>query len=190
MYKLLRNLHLLAGLFAALFLGAYALGAAQMAYPLYRPAPAVTATDLTLPENINPTPRAVARWLWDTRGLAGELRDVEHDGTGFSLTIAKIGTLHEVRFDPARRMAHIETRAHNPIGMLNRIHHIGGVSHGYWAINAWGWLLASASVLLLVLASSGVVMWFTRHRERRAGAVVLAAGLLWGLTLLVLMRTA
>ena len=115
---------------------------------------------------------------------------MERHESGFSLRLVTVGTSHTVEFHTGTRQAHITTGRHNAVGMLNRIHHAHGVNHAYWATNGWGWLLAAASVLLLVLAGSGVIMWFMRHRERRAGAVVLVAGLAWGLTLLGLMRTA
>ncbi|MEQ1727828.1 MAG: PepSY-associated TM helix domain-containing protein [Vicinamibacterales bacterium] len=190
MYRFLRNVHLAAGLFTAVFLFAYALSAAQMAYPLYRPVPVVTESDLTVPANIDPTPRALASWLGATPDFRGDLRDVEADEDGFALTIARVGTMHRVEYDPAERRVHITSRRQNAVGMLNRIHHVAGVGHAYWAVNAWGWLLASSSLLLLIVALSGVVMWFNRHRERRIGALVLAGGLAWGLTLLVLLRLA
>ncbi len=190
MYKVLRNVHLAAGLFTAVFLFAYALSAAQMAYPLYRPTPVVTESDLPVPANIDATPRALARWLGETPDLRGDLREVEGDEDGFAMTIARVGTSHRIEFDPAERRAHITSRRQNAVGMLNRIHHVSGVGHTYWAVNAWGWLLASSSLLLLGIALSGVVMWFNRHRERRTGALVLAGGLAWGLTLLVLLRLA
>ena len=74
--------------------------------------------------------------------------------------------------------------------MLNRLHHVSGLDAGWWPIDVWGLLLAVASALLLVLACTGIVLWFQRHRERRTGLVVLVSGLALGLTLLVLMRTA
>jgi hypothetical protein len=189
-YVWLRRVHRAAGLFSATFLAAYALSAAQMAYPIYRPQPAVTAFDIGTPSEIDATPRAVARWLGDSQGLRGELRDVESDGNGFAITVATIGTTHRVQFDAASRTLHVITRRQNAVGMLNRIHHVRGIDHDSGALNAWGWLLASASVLLLVLATSGIVMWFARHAERVTGAIVLGVGLAWGLTLLILMRAA
>jgi hypothetical protein len=106
------------------------------------------------------------------------------------LTIVRPGTTHDVVYDVATRTAHVSTRVMNAVGMLNRLHHVRGVRHEYWAINAWGWFLFVVSVGLLLLAGTGVVMWFQRHRERRAGAIVFSVGLLSGLTLLVLVRLA
>jgi hypothetical protein len=94
-----------------------------------------------------------------------------------------------VQYDPQTGSGRVTTRALNAVGLLNRIHHAHGISHEYWVNNAWGWMLFVVSVALLVLAATGIVMWFTRHDDRRIGALVLGAGLTWGLTLLVLMRS-
>jgi hypothetical protein len=189
-YTLLRNLHLGAGLFAAVFLFAYGLSAAQMAYPIYRLQPRETVTIIDVSDRIDTSPRALARWLMDRHGLRGSLTEVSDSGGVTALTIARTGTTHRVEFDEAARTAEVKTSTHNAVGMLNRIHHVRGLGHEYWATNAWGWFLLVVSASLLLLAGTGVVMWFTRHRERRVGGVVLAAGLTWGLTLLVLIRSA
>ncbi len=190
MYTLLRNLHLALGLFSAVFLLAYALSAAQMAYPLYRPQSTETVTVIHVPRELDPSPRALAQWLMDRHDHRGDVTDITTTPLGLSLTIVRPGTTHRVVFDSRDRAAHVTTSTTNAIGMLNRIHHVGGVRHEYWAANAWGWFLLAVSVCLLALAISGVVMWFQRHRERRMGLVVLVAGLAWGLGLLILIRTA
>jgi hypothetical protein len=109
---------------------------------------------------------------------------------GLGLTIVRPGTTHRVELDAGTREARVTTGVMNAIGMVNRLHHVRGVAHDYWAINAWGWFLFTVSVGLLVLAGTGTVMWFARHRERRLGALVFGVGLVWGLTLLILVRTA
>lgn len=189
MYRLLRDLHLIAGLFSAVFLLAYGLSAAQMAYPIYRPRPTETARSIEIPREIE-WARPLARWLMDEHDLRGDLAEVETGTASLSLTIVRPGTVHRVVYDPATGRARVTTGVLNAVGMLNRIHHVGGVWHEYWAINAWGWFLLAVSVALLLLAVTGVIMWFQRHRERRVGTVLLAAGLCWGLTLLVLVRLA
>jgi hypothetical protein len=188
MYKLLRDLHLIIGLFSAVFLIGYGLSAAQMAYPIYRPQPRVSVQEISVPEGVPTAPRPLARWLMDEHDLRGDLTEVSTTSISVSLTIVRPGTTHQVEY--ARGAARVTTRTLNAVGMLNRIHHIGGVSHEYWAINAWGWFLLVLSIGLLVLAITGVVMWFQRHRERKIGAVLLVCGLGWGITLLILVRSA
>ena len=92
---------------------------------------------------------------------------------------------YRIAFDNARD----PYTARNTLGLLNRIHHASGIAHDYWAVNGWGWVLLTTSCALLVLAITGIVMWFKRHEDRVLGAMVTTIGLSWGVTLLVLMRT-
>lgn len=191
MYRALRNTHLVLGLFGATFFVAYGLSAAQMAYPVYSPRAAQIETDFHVPVDVETSPRALARWLSQAHGIEGALQDVEHDtGGGFSFTVARVGTTFEVEFSPQGQSVHVVTKRHGTVGMLNRVHHVTGIDHGYWALDAWGHFLALASLALIGLAISGTMMWFKRHAERRSGAIVFGAGLAWGLSLLVLMRLA
>jgi hypothetical protein len=190
LYKLLRDVHLATALFSAFFLIAYGLSAAQMAYPVYDADPVERVTTIDVPQEVAATPRALAQWLMDQHGFRGDLRELDAAGTAITLTIARTGTTHRVEYDSEAQAARVTTGVLSTIDMLNRLHHLRGVTHGYWAANAWGWFLLAVSVGLLVLAGTGVVMWFVRHRERRLGAFVFGAGLVWGLTLLLLIRLA
>ena len=46
------------------------------------------------------------------------------------------------------------------------------------------------SLSLLVLGVTGIYMWFKLHQERVIGTILLVAGFGYGLTLIVLIRTA
>ena len=191
MYRLLRNVHLFAGLFAAVFLLAFGLSAAQMAWTAIVPPQRVTEHEVSVPASVEATPRALARWLAETQDITGGLDNARAIDGGFTMLVSKVGRRWFVRYEADAHTAHIRLAEHyTALGMLNRVHHIRGTSSTYWALNAWGWFLAAVSAALLVLSVSGLVLWFQRHRERRAGLLVLAGGLIWGLTLLVLMRTA
>lgn len=189
-YAVFRNIHLVAGLFAAAFLLAYGLSAAQMAYPIYQPARTTSARMVAVPANVDASPRPLARWLADRHDVRGDLTDIHDEDGTVTLTIARPGTVHRVEYRQAGRQAEISTEVSNAVGMLNRLHHVRGVTHDYWAINAWAWFLCAASLALLLLAATGVVMWFQRHADRRVGALVLGVGLFWGLTCLILVRLA
>jgi hypothetical protein len=76
------------------------------------------------------------------------------------------------------------------MGMLNRIHHVGGVWHEFTLTNIWGFFVGVVSVSLLVLGATGIYMWFKLHQERVIGTILLVVGLGYGLTLIVLIRTA
>lgn len=189
MYTTLRNLHLGAGLFVALFLAVYAASAAQMASPLVNLPQTTREWTLTVPADVDTTPRGFARWLGQTHGIVGAL-DAVDESEGLEVRIVRVGTRTTVTLDRATRVAAVEERRHSTIGMLNRLHHVSGIDAGWWPIDLWGMLVAVASALLLVLSGTGVVLWFLRHKERRTGMVVLVSGLTLGLTLLVLMRAA
>src|SRR5687767_3815755 len=186
MYQWLRNVHLAVGLFSAVFLVGFGLSAAQMAYPIYRPSPTESTTTIPVPAGYQINPRRFARWLMDEHDLRGDLTKVNTSGSTISLTIDRPGTMHQVEYDLRLGSARVTTRAHNAVGMLNHIHHTHGIDHDYWATNVWGWLLFLVSILLLVLAVTGIVMWFKRHEDRLLGTIVASAGLAWGLLLIVM----
>jgi hypothetical protein len=188
MYQLFRNIHLILGLFSSVFLLAYGLSAAQMAYPIYRPRMHETKSELTIPAEVELAPRPFAKWLMDHHDMRGDLQSVETSSTSITVSILRPATQHRATVDLSSRRAEIVTGRSNVIGMLNRLHHTGGLWHEYWPINAWGWFVAVVSIFLLIIPATGVYMWFKRHRERKLGTILFAAGLLWGLTLLVLVR--
>jgi len=189
MYRSLRNVHLAAGLFSAIFLLVFGTTAVQMAYRLPGPNSSETTTTIDVPAGYQANPRAFAWWLMEQHGLRGDLIDVKTNGAVIELAIQRTGASHRVEYDSRRNSARVTTTSRNTLGMLNRIHHARGIEHPYWAINVWGWMLLLSSIALLLLAATGVVMWFKRHEDRRLGALVAGVGFAWGVTLLVLMRT-
>jgi hypothetical protein len=74
------------------------------------------------------------------------------------------------------------------MGMLNRLHHVGGVKHGFWLTNLWGAFTGMVSLALFGIGLTGIYLWFKMHRERKIGAVLLAASLGYSVTLMVLLR--
>jgi hypothetical protein len=187
-YKRLRDLHLILGLFSAVSLLGYALSSALMIFPVRTPWSTKTERRIEVPQGIDTAPRPLARWLMNEHGLRGELTDVGVTESTVALTIARMGTFARVEFDGRTRTASVTTRVWNGVGMLHHLHETSGLWHDYGPANAWGLSLLALSVSLLVLAVTGVVMWFARHRERRIGAVFLGVGLTWGLALLILIR--
>ena len=188
MYRWLRNLHLGVGLFFAIFLVGFGLSAVQMAYRLPGPQTAETTSTIDVPAGYQVNPRAFAWWLMDHHGLRGDLSQVKMEGAIVSLTITRTGAIHRVEYDSRANSARVTTTSRNAFGLLNRIHHATGITHDYWAVNGWGWALLTTSCALLVLAITGIVMWFKRHEDRALGAIVTTIGLVWGVGLLVMMR--
>jgi hypothetical protein len=133
------------------------------------------------------SPRQVAAELM-AQGLRGELAQVSATPDGANFRIVRPGTVYEVAW--AGGTAKIKTNQANFMGMLNRIHHIGGLWHEFTLVNIWGFFVGAVSLALLILGPTGIYLWFKIHQERLIGAILLALGLGWGLTLLVLIRAA
>jgi hypothetical protein len=131
--------------------------------------------------------RAVAAELM-RQGMRGELAAVSARAAGANFRIVRPGTVYEVAW--SNGTAKVRTSEANFIGMLNRIHHVGGIWHEFTLTNLWGFFVGVVSVSLLILGATGIYLWFKIHQERVLGTVLLVLGLGYGLTLIVLMRTA
>lgn len=190
-YSWLRALHLAVGLFAAVFLTAYALSAAQMAWAPARLEQRTTTRSIELPVTIaDAAPRAQARWLMSKHGLRGDLEQVGRRRGAVQLRIYRPGTEYRVEIDAAARSARVTTRRHGTVGVLNRLHHAHGFGHDDRALDLWGAALLAVSLGLLALGASGLAMWYLRHRHLRWSAPLLVVSLASGLALLVLVRLA
>ena len=88
------------------------------------------------------------------------------------------------------RAVKIRTNVANFMGMMNRIHHVGGLWHDYTLTNVWGVFVGLISVMLIVLSLTGIYLWFKIHTERVIGVALLALSLSYSLTLIALIRTA
>jgi hypothetical protein len=190
MYKFIRNTHLLIGVFSFLFLLMYGVSAVQMAHNRwFNNRPAVTETEFKLDPGADDA-RVVARQLMDGHGVKGELLQVRKAEGGLSFRIQRPGTVYEVSYAPASGAAKVKTNVANLMGMLNRIHHVGGLWHEFTLTNVWGYFVGLVSVALIVLALTGIYLWFKIHSERLVGGILLALSLGYSVTLMVLIRTA
>lgn len=190
MYKFIRNTHLLIGLFAFLFLLMYGVSAVQMAHnKWFSNKPAVSESEIALTPRVADA-RVVARELMDRHGVKGELAQVRKTGPGFSFRIVRPGTVYEVSYAAETGTAKVKTNVANFMGMLNRIHHIGGLWHEFTLTNVWAFFVALISVALIVLSLTGIYLWFKIHTERVIGIILLVLSLGYSLTLIVLIRTA
>lgn len=190
MYKFLRNTHLFLGIAAFLFLLMYGLSAVQMAHDnWFSMKPAVSESRVSIPAEIGSGPRAVADYLRHA-ALRGELRDVRSSPSGASFDIARPGAIYRVEYAEATRQARIRTYTATFMAVLNRIHHIGGLWHDFWPVNAWGFFVGLVSVALIVIGATGIYLWLKLRAERAIGVVLLAVNLTVCVTLLVLIRTA
>ena len=192
MYRWMRNAHLLLGLVSLPMLLMYGISAVQMAHPKWfamKPQIAETKAQLKpLPENYDG--RVLAREIMEQCGVRGVLNKVEPQPNGYHLEISRVGTSYSVDFDQRTREARIQTTTLTFMGMVNRLHHIGTVRSPSLAVNALGVLVFAVSACLVLLALSGIYLWFQFHRERMIGALLLALSLAYGLTFVILIRMA
>ena len=107
-------------------------------------------------------------WIWlRPRGTRGTMRRVHRYTAWIALALLAIYETSAIQ------MAH---RALPAITALNRLHRTQGI------------LPALMGAALLVLSASGLYLWWRMPRERRTGALALAAGALFAATLLIWMR--
>jgi hypothetical protein len=190
MYKFLRNTHLLIGLFCFLFLLMYGVSAVQMAHNRwFNNKPVVTEAGYKLDAGAADA-RIVARQLMDRYDVKGELAQVRKSGDGFDFRIQRPGTVYEVSYATDSGAATVKTNTANFMGMLNRIHHVGGLWHEFSLTNVWSVFVGLVSLGLILLALTGIYLWFKIHSERLVGGILLGVSLGYSVTLMVLIRTA
>lgn len=190
MYQLIRNIHLTFGLAFALALGIYLLSSVRLAHrSWFKPQPTVSEKSVAVNPQQAETPRALGMHLIGEHGLRGEVVRVQTPDDGsFTLTIRRLGTAYQVRYQQGSREAHIKTTRLAFIGMLQSMH----FSHGFWhemgMINIWSVVLLLTSIALLAIGASGIYLWFKTFDERKVGSILLTSALVFGLGLLVLVR--
>jgi hypothetical protein len=188
MYKTLRTIHLICGLLSVPFLLMYGISAVQMAHSKWFPMkPVVTERTVTVPAGLDA--RALARHL-RAEGVRGELSQIKETPTGLSLRLTVPGTVHDISTDRANSAATIRTSVAGTLGILNRLHHLGGLYHEYGPLNIWGVAVAVVSAALVGLGATGLWMWWLRRQERTAGVVLLAANVIFSVAVLAALRAA
>ncbi len=189
MYRYFRNTHLLLGLFSLPFLMMYGVSAVQMAHTSWfnlKPRPAEINVSLAPGK----APRDAARELMHAHGICGELAQVKNSPAAILFRIQRTGTAYDVRYNPATGKAMIRESRLPFMGMLNRIHHIGGLWHGFAAVNVWAALVGVISVFLLAIGVTGIYLWFKLYRERVIGSILLVLSAGFGVSLIAMIRMA
>ena len=191
MFRLMRNVHLILGLVFFFYAMLFALSSLVI---IYRPWLKLTreAQERTVhvaAESIQ-TPRALALELMQRHGLKGELRDIKQEGEEMRFSIVRPGTQSDVTYSRSSGEARIKTRREGFLETLVHLHTNHGLWHDFLPSNAWSLLSLLGSVGLFLLGATGIYLWFCHHQERLIGAVILALGLIYSLTTLVLSRTA
>ncbi len=190
MYRFVKNTHLILGVASFFFLLMYSISAVQMSHDnWFSMKPAVTRASVSLPPGIPEEPHAIALALSE-HGVRGAIGNATGTGTGFKFEVTRPGTLFDIEYVRATREARIQTRSGGLMIMLNRIHHLSGMSHGYGPTDAWGIFVAAVSVMLILIGATGIYLWFSIRKERLIGLLLLAINLGICVTLLILIRTA
>jgi hypothetical protein len=191
MFRLMRNVHLILGLVFFFYAIVFAVSSLTI---IYRPWLGLSPTDseqtLAIPAEQAATPRALALVLMRNHGFTGDLRQIEEKDGEFRFVIMRPGTRDEVRYVPASGQAAIKTRRQGALETMVQLH----VNHGFWhdflPANAWAMLSFLGSAGLFLIGASGIYLWFCHHEERMIGGVLLAVGLIYGITSLVMSRMA
>ena len=191
MFRLMRNLHLIFGLVFFVFALVFAVSSLVIIYRPWLPL-AREDTERTVKvaaENAG-TPRELALEMMRDHDLKGDLRQIEQTEDGMRFVIVRPGTRSEVEYSSANGEAKVKTQRQNFLETLVQLH----VNHGFWhdflPANAWALLSLLGSIGLFLLGATGIYLWFCHHEERVIGSVLLVVGLIYGITTLVLSRTA
>jgi len=188
MYSKLRTIHLCTAMFSLAFLVMYTVSAVQMSHTRwFNNRPSVSESRLSIAPGLGDA-RAAAHELI-ARGLRGELRTIQ-TATAQRLVfrIVRPGTVYDITYTAASGEAAVKTSVSGVLGYLNRLHHIEGLWHEWPLFNVWGAFVGLVSVALFAMGLSGLYLWFQNRRERRIGAVLLTAAVLFTGSLIVSMR--
>ena len=191
MFRLMRNGHLILGL---LFFFYAMLFAASSLVIIYRPWLKPTHTEQEQTVRVGAeraqSPRDLALELIQNHGLKGDLRDIKQEANSVRFVIARPGMRSEVQYSAATGEAKVRTRREGFLETLVQLHTNHGFWHEFMPANAWSLLSLLGSVGLFLLGATGIYLWFCHHEERVIGLVILAVGLAYSLTTLVLSRIA
>jgi len=190
MYKLLRDSHLVLGLFFSTFLLMFGISSLRFAHPDWiSPVPSEEQT-LTLTVEKVSGARSLARSLMEEHGLRGNFRVLRETEKGFQFEIGRLGTTYEVSYIKHLNKVEIRTLRRPFIGILLGMHFTFGFEHDNWLYNVFGALNLGVSIALLLLGGSGVYLWFKIHKERLTGSIILLSSLLTLFALIVSIRVA
>lgn len=189
MFQLMRNIHLGLGL---LFVGMALIFALSSLVFVYRPQLNLKPVDSEKQVKISPeaatSPRAAARELMAGHGLQGELRQIEEEGGTVKFRIVRPGEAAEVEYLRSSGEATVKMRRSGALETMVQLHVNHGLWHGYLPSNAWAALSLLTSLGLLLLGATGIYLWFSFHKERVIGGILLGGGLVFSLAALVLTR--
>ena len=190
MYRLMRNIHLILGLAALLFLGVYLISSVRFAHGRWFERDLTTTkSDIAVTADLAGSPRKLASWLMDERDMRGNLMQIQRKDFGaYSMIIRRLGTRYQIEGAPDRTAVTVTTQRQGWAGMIAGMHIGHGFWHDYWLHKVWAALALLSSLALLLLGASGIYLWFKTYDERRIGTALLLIGSAWAVTSLILVR--
>ena len=189
MYRTLRYIHLLSGLFAVSMLLMYGVSAVQMAHPTWIALrPVVRERTAALAPGMAGA-RLVMRELF-AQGVRGELLSASDIAAGYTLVVGLPGTEHQISYDRTSGKTQIRTSIRSFAGVLNRLHHAAGFWHESRGMKMWAGMVAATSAALLLMGLTGLWMWFARKQDRLIGVLLLTGNLAFAIVMLALLRQA
>jgi hypothetical protein len=188
MYRVLRDTHLLLGLFLFVFVMMFGVSSLEFSHrSWFGSEPTDSTSTVVVDPGRTSTPRELARHLMEEQGYGGGLHDIRAAEGQILFNISRIGTVHDVRYTRGAREAQVRTRVFPFMSMMTWMHGTFGMHHEYAPHNVWGALMFLTSVGLLVLGGTGLYLWFKLRAERRIGLILLFGNLVFGATLIVLL---
>ncbi len=187
LYRILRDLHLYAGLLVSPFVLVFAVSAIQLNHSLMpwggRSASPAAARTVRVSVRDSENSLDVARQVRSQIGIAGEIGYVNRKAGSarISFPIESPGRLDKVKVDLAAGVATIEhttTGAWDGAIYLHKMPGPHNVSiRGNWIFTRlWGWLADGTVYLLLFLSASGIYLWTVLKADRRTGLLFLGGG--------------
>lgn len=189
MYRLLRNTHLLLGLLFFPFVLMFGVSSVRLAHNDWFPAePDTVATTVTVDPAKAMSPRALGRLLMEQEGYSGYLLNIKETDGGYNFLIERIGTIYEISYQTGSPEARVTHKIYPMMAVLTWMHQTFGIDHEYGLHNFWGLLMLLTSVVLLVLGATGIYLWFKIHQERVVGSIVMCVSLVFGVSIILLLR--
>ena len=189
MHRLLRNSHLLMGLFFAPFVLMFGLSSIRFSHNEWFPA---TPEETTMSVAVDPaqatSPRALGNLLMEREGYYGFILDIEERDDGFGFLIGRMGTIHHIDYEAGTSQVTVIKRVTPFMGMMNWMHGTFGFDQEFKPNNFWALLMLLTSIGLIALGCTGVYLWFKIHQERRTGSILLFASLAFGIGMIALLR--
>jgi hypothetical protein len=183
LHPLIREIHLLSGLFLAGVILFYTISGAMIAYAPWLPGAGVAATTerIPLPVGAGASPGALRTFVEQELEPRGRVVGPEPTPAGdLVLRYTRPGGSVEVTTTPDQAELVVVTTRHGWIRTLRGLHVLTGYAGGA-AFVAWSLLLDLTALAVIGFALSGIYLWFKLSRRRRLGWLILGGS--WCYTL-------